>query len=160
MEDLDALMRWFFCGILPLCSGVMKHYFNSGRDEKWSVIIQWRTWRYSSFTSFLEMPTNCSCACDDGFILPKTVMDAVALLGFQTRADPQPTYLTHKNKLRLHYTRRSPALPRSHLSPGHRWFCLQANLNENESLSDVSRKLSNPRRLLWGPGSLFGITAA
>lgn len=48
----------------------------------------------------------------------------------------------------------------SHLSPSHCWFCLQANLNENESLSDVSRKLSNPRRLLRGPGSLFGITAA
>lgn len=48
----------------------------------------------------------------------------------------------------------------SHLIPGHRWFCLQANLNENESLSDFSRKRSNPRRLLRGPGPLFGITAA
>lgn len=48
----------------------------------------------------------------------------------------------------------------THLSPGHRWFCLQANLNENESLLDFSRKRSNPRRLLRGPGPLFGITAA
>lgn len=139
---------------------------------------------------FVEIQTNCNCTLSEflesWFYFAKTchgnaapVFECWGPLGVSNslglsqriwRTKTNCSYITHINSRAvsplclsrpLSLTPSHPHLPAlSHLSPGHRWFCLQANLNENESLSDVSRKLSNPRRLLWGPGSLFGITAA